>query len=209
MQKKSVLVIFGGPNGSGKSSVFTDNASRIPDYYINADDITKSKIESGDFKSVDPKKLQEINLEAAKEADALRTKTIKEVRSFTTESVMSTEKGINIMNAAKKNGCQVQLIYVLTSDPQINIERIQERVADGGHPVPEEKVISRYNRCMELLPKEIQIADSAEVYDNSFDKPSLIIEKTLDKEIRLYPLESPSKWTLGRLEEIKAKVEEI
>lgn len=205
MRNKPSLVIFGGPNGSGKSTVYKLIASRIPEYYINADDITRSKIESGDFKSIDSKQLREINLEAAKETDAIRDEAIREGRSFTTESVMSTDKGIRIMNAAKKQGFNVELIYILTESPYINIGRIQTRVAKGGHPVPEEKTISRYDRCLELLPEALKSADAAHVYDNSQDSPVRIMEKTRDKEIRLYPREPWNKWTLALLEEIKAK----
>lgn len=209
MREKPDLVILGGPNGSGKSSVYKQIISLIPQYNINADEIAKSRVNSGDLNSVDEKTRNKINVEAAKEADRLRTKAIEERRSFTTESVMSTDKGLNIMNAANNNGFHVQLIYILTTDPEINIKRIQNRVAKGGHPVPAEKVISRYERCMKLLPQEICIADTVRVFDNSFTEPCLIIEKTQDKEIKLYPQEHASGWTREQLEEIKAEVEEI
>ena len=201
--QKPVLVIFGGPNGSGKSSIFKGYSTRIPDYYINADAITMSKIDQMGIQSVSSKRLREINLEAAQEADRLREDAISARRSFATETVMSTNKGIEIMQAAKGRGYHVHLVYVVTYDPEINVKRIQTRVAKGGHPVPQEKIVSRYDRCMELLPQEILIADVAEVYNNSLQKPVLILEKTSDGDIAIYPQKPPSEWNRIKLENLK------
>lgn len=204
-----VLVIFGGPNGSGKSSIFKGYSTRIPDYYINADAITMSKIGPQGIRSVSAERLQEINLDAAREADRLRAEAIDAKRSFTTESVMSTDKGIKIMQAAKKNGYHVHLVFIVTYDPEINIKRVEARVVKGGHPVTREKIVSRYDRCMALLPQEILIADVAEVYNNSLQNPVLILEKTNRGEIRIYPQKLPSEWSRFKLESLRNTVYEL
>ena len=59
---------------------------------------------------------------------------------------------MDLLKRAKENGYFIRCIYVLTCDPSINILRIKSRVADGGHDVPPEKVISRYGKALKLVP---------------------------------------------------------
>ena len=49
------------------------------------------------------------------------------------------------MDRAKEKGYFVRCYYVLTADPAINVLRVKSRVAAGGHDVPEDKIISRYD----------------------------------------------------------------
>lgn len=68
---------------------------------------------------------------------------------------------------AKSAGYEINVIFVTTADPQINITRVKQRVDDGGHDVPPDKVISRYERSMNYLYPIFEIADYMSVYDNS------------------------------------------
>jgi predicted ABC-type ATPase len=61
---------------------------------------------------------------------------------------------------------------VATDDPQINISRVQNRVATGGHDVPSEKIEERYHRSLALLMKAIANTDRAYIFDNSTDSAS-------------------------------------
>lgn len=47
--------------------------------------------------------------------------------------------------------------------------RVSNRVALGGHPVPEEKIISRYHRSLALLMDAIKVSNRAYIFDNSTD----------------------------------------
>jgi len=187
--QKPVLVIFAGPNGSGKSSITNVylGQENIPSLYINADEITRQKVRQMGFDSIDEAQLKIINIEAANEADLLRKEAIKAGKSFSTETVMSTPAKIDLMREAKANGFLVHLVYILTQDPLININRVEDRVFKGGHSVPPSKVTERYEKALKLLPEAIHVADTATVYNNSFEKPVIILEKILENEIKLYP----------------------
>ena len=52
----------------------------------------------------------------------------------------------------------------------------KQRFANGGHDVPEDKVISRYKKALDLLPELIQVCDICHIYDNS-DIPFRIFKK--------------------------------
>lgn len=200
-----VMIIFAGPNGSGKSSIINIYLSQenIPSLYINADDITRRKVGQMGLTSIDETQLRIINIEAANEADLLRKEAIKAGKSFSTETVMSTPAKIDLMREAKVNGFLVHLVYVLTQDPLININRVDDRVFKGGHSVPPSKIAERYEKALGLLPEAIHVADTVTVYNNSFEKPVILLEKTLENEIKLYPQNAAgilSKWTQKKLE---------
>ena len=46
----------------------------------------------------------------------------------------------------------------------------------GGHAVPEEKIVSRYEKSLANLSRLVRIADHTRIVDNSKDLPSLICE---------------------------------
>jgi len=136
---RPVVLVFAGPNGSGKSTI----ARMVPHYgvYINADDLKK------EYSLTD--------LEAAQKADELRNKLLDEKADFTFETVLSTDRNLHLLQRAKESGYEIQCIYVLTCNADINVARIRSRVLEGGHDVPEDKIRSRYVKTLELLPQVI------------------------------------------------------
>ncbi|MCK5542196.1 MAG: hypothetical protein KAI40_05850 [Desulfobacterales bacterium] len=50
------------------------------------------------------------------------------------------------------------------------------------------------------------MSDIAKVYNNSFAKPVIILEKTRANEIKIYPQPKPSKWNKKAMENLKAKI---
>ena len=73
------------------------------------------------------------------------------------------------MREASANGYKVYLYFVLTETPSINMFRVAARKAKGGHDVPKDKIISRYQRSLNLLFEASQIAYQAFYFDNSED----------------------------------------
>ncbi|MCI0157855.1 hypothetical protein KNO15_14240 [Leifsonia shinshuensis] len=47
------------------------------------------------------------------------------------------------------------------------MNRVAERVRDGGHGVPEQKIRDRYARLWELVVRARTMADRTEFFDNS------------------------------------------
>ena len=158
--KKPIVLAFAGPNGSGKSTV--TRGLSVLGTYVNADDIKKEYNLS--------------DLEAAEQADQLRNSLIENRADFSFETVLSTERNLTLLKKAKTFGYEVQCIYVLTSDENINIARVKARVASGGHDVPEDKIRKRYHRALALIPQLVDACDKILIFDNS-DKPLLIFKK--------------------------------
>ena len=59
----------------------------------------------------------------------------------------------------------------------INVYRVKSRVEAGGHDVPEEKIISRYDKALELVKQVVEVSDICHIYDNSEEKPFRIFKK--------------------------------
>lgn len=131
--------------------------------YINADEIKKN--------------LKCSDLEAAQLAEKQRQQHVQSMSEFAFETVLSTPRNLNLLKDAKKKGYFIRCYYVLTADPGINVWRIKSRVESGGHDVPEEKIISRYDRALKLLKDLIPVCDICHIYDNSGDAPFRIFKK--------------------------------
>ena len=71
----------------------------------------------------------------------------------------------------------------MTSNVDINVARIEAREASGGHGVQEEKVMSRYDRALVLLPELVKICDILHIYDNT-SEPFRIFKKRKDVYFR-------------------------
>ena len=159
-KKLPEIIVFAGPNGSGKSTI--TRLAKIIEPYINADDIKRTN--------------HCTDLEAAQMAEAMRERCINEHKSFTFETVLSTDRNLKLLKKAKTEGYFIRCIYVLTCDPNINVARVKSRESQGGHGVPEDKIISRYKKALDLIPELINVCDVMHIYDNS-DVPFRIFKK--------------------------------
>lgn len=101
--------------------------------------------------------------------DFIRQKLLEQKDSFTLETVMSHESKVRLLAQAQAAGCRTYLYYVATDDPAINVSRVANRVKLGGHAVPEEKIVSRYHRSLDLLIEAIRHTNRAYIFDNSSD----------------------------------------
>lgn len=104
---------------------------------------------------------------AARILDYIRDALLGLKVSFTFETVMSHESKIQFLRDAKAQGYRTYLYFVTTEDPDINVDRVRQRVKSGGHPVEEQKIRERYFRTMKMLIDAIEVSDRAYLFDNS------------------------------------------
>lgn len=158
------MIIFAGPNGSGKTMIVEafQKHEKFPEIFINADKIAEC------LRTAIPDR-DEREKTAADQAEAQRKQALGKGESFAFETVLSTPGKLAFMMEAKKRGFHVDLIFITTRDPEINVRRVANRVKKGGHAVDPVRVRERYYRSMELLPLALELADTAVVFDNSID----------------------------------------
>lgn len=100
-------------------------------------------------------------------ADFLRQKLLELRVSFSFETVMSSPDKVALLKQAQALGYRTYLYYIATEDPAINVARVKARVNLGGHDVPEEKIVSRYARSLDLLLEAVKHTNRAYLFDNS------------------------------------------
>lgn len=147
------LLMICGPNGSGKSSFTNKTSLRSIMPVIDPDLIAK-------FEGLPP-------MTAGKETSRRAKRFIAEGMSFAKESTMTSNFDFKLMQLAKENSFEVELLYIALESPQDSIHRIKQRVALGGHHVPDKDVIRRYGRSMDNLEKALSAVDRAVMIDNS------------------------------------------
>jgi len=187
--RKPIVLAFAGPNGSGKTTLTRNHPTvshPIVGTYVNADDLKK---EHGCTE-----------LEAAQQAEALRTRLLDRGADFSFETVLSTERNLLLLQKAKERGYEVQCIYVLTCDENLNVARVLARHTAGGHGVPADKVRARYHRALALLPRLVETCDKMLVYDNT-DRPVLLFSKE-NGRTEMFPSVHWPKSSLQKLFEV-------
>lgn len=125
-------------------------------------------------------------------ADFIRQTLLGLGVSFTFETVMSFPDKVEFLQKAQQAGFRTYLYFVATEDPAINIDRVRHRVEMGGHPVDEDKIVSRYARSLELLFDAITHSDRAYIFDNSGHEKVWIAEVTDGAELEMKTDEMPA-----------------
>jgi predicted ABC-type ATPase len=186
------IYLFAGPNGSGKSTIVREFITKgyAPEYFVCPDNLVDHKNEN----------IRQAYLDAMKKAEEIRYKLVNKGQSFSFESVLSNSQKLDFLHFAKINGFFISLVYVGTENPKINIERVKNRVAHGGHDVPEEKINSRYEKSLNLLSRVFDIADKAYIYDNSNEMPKRYVIKSNGLiSVKTNPPEWIKKYLLEKL----------
>ncbi len=160
MTDRPILVIIAGPNGSGKTTLTRQLIEDGVDFgfYINPDVIAEGLAGTYDQRVAAAQRI----------ADQQRQDCLAERRSFAFETVMSHESKIATLAQARTAGYAIALYFVATETPELNVERVRQRVAEGGHDVPHDRIVARYARTMALLPQAIAQSDRAVLFDNSY-----------------------------------------
>lgn len=124
-------------------------------------------------------------------SDFLRRKLLDGAKSFAFETVMSAPDKVELLAEARRRGYRTYLYFVATEDPAVNVERVNHRVAWGGHGVPEEKIVSRYHRSLGLLREAVRFANRAYFFDTSAESTRYFAEITDGTKIDLKSSEMP------------------
>ena len=118
---------------------------------------------------------------AADLAGFIREHLLNEDKNFWFETVFSHASKLEIMKKAKELGYRIYFYFIATDSPEINIDRVHNRVAKNGHAVPEKKIRDRYYRSLRPLIPAIKISDRAFLFDNSKKASRYLCEITNQK----------------------------
>lgn len=175
--ERPVFWIIAGPNGSGKSSFYgrTDIEGWGGSVWIiNPDLLTARLIEA---EQLDPESANRVALDRIwRWLDA----SIEVHQTIGVETVLSTGKYRRLVRRAQALGFEVRIVYVLLRDVQLQLRRIAQRVADGGHDVLPAKVVKRRQRSFRQLLWFARNANRFYILDNSTSAIKLIASLDMD-----------------------------
>lgn len=88
--------------------------------------------------------------------------------SFAIETTLATRSYRTLVNKAKDMGYTVQLLFFWLESPAVACQRVEKRVAEGGHDIPVETIHKRYHLGLKnLFEIFMPIVDYWALYDNN------------------------------------------
>jgi predicted ABC-type ATPase len=169
LQQRPVLIFLAGPNGAGKTTFFETYLEPLGLPYVNADRIARI------LRTAEPaEKADAIDRRAFAEAERLRAALVEARLSFCTETVFSdpARAKVGFLEDARQRGFSVFLVFIGLADPVLSIARVKQRVRQGGHDVPDDRLRARFPRTLANLREAVALVDEAFLFDNSsYDAP--------------------------------------
>lgn len=158
--REPLLLVLAGSNGAGKTTFYERYLSKLPMRFINADRIAAA-LSPGDPAAA--------MSSATASAEAMRRDLVAHRESFVMETVFSDPVGskLGFLREAQRTGYSVVLLFVGLESAELSAARVSQRVALGGHDVPDDRVASRYPRTLSNLRAALGFVDVAVLLDNS------------------------------------------
>lgn len=164
------LLILAGPNGAGKSTFATSRFDELVggNRFLNIDEIAAGRAGGGVSLSA---------FAAARVGLERRRVLIRDRESFAVETTLAGHSIVELMNRVRRDGYDVELIFLYLSDPALCHRRVAQRVALGGHDIPSATIERRYEGGLVNLPRAWDLAHTAQLFDADAE-PRLIAEQS-------------------------------
>lgn len=161
-QSSPSIHVLAGVNGAGKSSIGGQFARGGGSQYFNPDEAAKK------IMTIHPAiRFSEANAQAWTIGKQLLERSIKEQTSFAFEITLGGNTITRLLEQAARDGHHLHIWFAGLDSPERHIQRVQSRVALGGHDIPEEKIRERWTRSRENLIRLMPLIHHLRVYDNS------------------------------------------
>lgn len=170
MNSNKQLYIISGCNGAGKT---TASYTVLPEVllckeFVNADEIARG---------LSPFNPANVAIEAGRLMLKRIDELLKNEENFSIETTLATRSYIRLVGQAQMQGYKVSLIYFWLNSPELAIERVAQRVSNGGHDIPQDIVLRRYqsgiNNLFDIyMPK----VDYWLLADNSYTPRVIVAE---------------------------------
>lgn len=146
--------------------------------FVNADEIAKG------LSPFDP---ENVKIQAGRIMLERIKNLIQRGDDFAFETTLATKSYIHLIKEAQVNGYFVTLVYFWLNSPELAIERVKERVSNGGHNIPEDIIRRRYVGGIENLSKiYLPVSDSWMIIDNTIEPNKIIAVGKKNETINIY-----------------------
>lgn len=162
------VIIIAGPHGAGKTTFareFLPNEASCP-VFVNADLIAAG---------LAPFAPQTAAVQAGRLMLEELERHFRAGRSFAFETTLSGRAYLRHVRRWRQAGYWVELIFLQLNDVDEAVARVQQRVQQGGHDIPEPVIRRRFEAGLANFRQHYAPAvDAWALYDNSGELPVLL-----------------------------------
>jgi predicted ABC-type ATPase len=169
-RRRPNVYVIAGPNGAGKT---TFAAEFLPNFVSCREFLNADLIAAG----LSPFAPETQNMRAGRLLVERMRELSKARRSFGFETTLAGRMHVKLLADLRKWGYRVNLFFLWLPSADVAVRRVAQRVAEGGHAVPEDVIRRRYasglRNFFRLYSPRV---DSWWLYDSSIMPPALIAE---------------------------------
>lgn len=160
------IFVLAGCNGAGKSSI-GGAALRESGAAFHDPDEAARKIAAANAHLTPPPTVDEVNAAAWNQGRTLLERAIERHLVFAFETTLGGQTMTELLERAADEGLAVHVWFAGLDDVEHHVERVRRRVARGGHDIPRETIVARYDASRRNLVRLLPRLASLRVYDNS------------------------------------------
>lgn len=145
--------------------------------FVNADEIARG---------LSPFQPEKVAIEAGRIMLQRIDELLKKQEDFAIETTLATKSYVQTIKKAKEKGYYITLIYFWLNSPELAVARVERRVTEGGHHIPEEVIRRRYKKGIQnLFQLFMPICNYWIIIDNSQKPYILVAEGQEDQELNV------------------------
>ena len=166
-----VCWIIAGPNGAGKTTFALEYLPSLAGFhqFINADLIAAG---------LSPLSPERERVAAARLFLREIGRSVANQESFAFETTLAGRGYLRMLRDMKREGWWIELIYLALPSVSFAQDRVRERVAHGGHDIPDDDIERRYFRGLRnLFDEYTEIAERTRCFYNAERSPRMIFEQ--------------------------------
>ena len=167
----SVCRIFAGPNGAGKTTFALAYLPQVApgSGFVNADLIAAG---------LSPLAPEQRQVAASRLFLRQLREHVAERRDFAFETTLAGRGYLRLIRHLRADGWRVELLYLALPGVELSLQRVAERVAHGGHTIPEADVRRRFPRSLRnLLDGYAAAVDQTYCFLNDQSDPVLVFSQ--------------------------------
>ena len=162
--RRPSIHVLAGVNGAGKSSIGGATVRQHGSVYFNPDEAARALM-----KATPALPQADANGAAWRQGVRLLKRAIEERLDFAFETTLGGHTITDLLTQAAERGIELHIWYVGLSSPELHIKRVQARVSQGGHDIPENDIHRRYEHSRLNIIALLPHLTTLHVYDNSAD----------------------------------------